>query len=104
MATVQCYIPRQAAEAAEFNEVRDRARAAGVPSASLEYSYYRAKGRCRVTCQRPVAEFLVAELRSMILAAVTLELRSRCEAGLAALLEAMAYADKPSQDPADADG
>ena len=95
MATVQCYLPRPAADAVQIDQIRARARAADVPNASLEYSYYRAQGRCRVTCQQPVAEFLAGELRLAIAKSKTVGERTACEEGLAALLGAMATADTP---------
>lgn len=68
-----------------------------MPSASLEVSYYRTRGQCRVTCRRPVADFLVGELRAAMAAATAEKTREACELGLTALLRAIAEWEQPYQ-------
>jgi hypothetical protein len=84
---------RLAAETVAIEQVAARARAAGVTGATLKYAYSQTQRRCWVKCQRPVAEFLAAELRVAVLAANTAEQRAECAAGLSNLLIAMAVED-----------
>jgi hypothetical protein len=97
MWSVQCYLPRLAAETLPITQMRDRARAAGLTHAMLEYSYDRSQARCRVTCQRPVAEFLAAELRAAVAAATDEHTRTACEVGLSALLIELAIGGLSSE-------
>ena len=75
---VQFYVPRLAADAVNVSELKFRARARGMETASAEISYYRTGGRCRVTCRSPVAELLVAELEAAIAGATKEAIRSAC--------------------------
>jgi hypothetical protein len=89
-ATVQTYIPKLAAELLPIADMRPRARAAGIEKASLEISTYRAKGRVRFTCKRPVAEFIANELRVAIGRATDERSKDALRQGLDALLAGIA--------------
>ena len=92
---VQCYIPKLAAVALPIDGFQTRARVAGIADASLEVSFYRTHGRCRITCCRAVADYLAGELRTAIARTTKAETRSACETGLAALLAAIDDEYKP---------
>lgn len=82
--TVQCYLPRPAADAVVVEQLRDRARAAGIAGASVEYSYYRTQGQCRITCRQEIAELLADELRAAADAATARDVREAYERALTA--------------------
>ena len=64
--TVQFTISRRAADALPIESVLPGARAAGVPSARLEYSTVHAgAGKMRITCSVETATYLVARLTEL---------------------------------------
>lgn len=65
MTAVQFLIPRSVADALPIDEIKPRARAAGLERASLEYNAKDARGQLRVTCSRVMADFLLEQLRAL---------------------------------------
>lgn len=64
--TVQFYMPRTVAEALPIEGIAAEARGAGVVDATLQYSSTRWRpAETLVTCQLPVAEYLLERLRSL---------------------------------------
>lgn len=95
LTAIQFYLPRLAANAIDINALQFRARMAGIENATLEASYFRSGGRCRVTCKLQVAEFIDVELRRAHDAATKRDVRAACEDGLRAISAAFEEAARP---------
>ena len=68
MHSVECLIPRAAADALDLSTIRERARAAGVSEPTVEHApARRGHDRVRIACSIPMALFLVDELRRLAL-------------------------------------
>jgi hypothetical protein len=83
-------LSRLAAKTVDIAGAFARAKATGLTDATFEYYYYDAKRWCRITCERPMAEFLACELKQAARDASTAEARAECAAGSAAVRLAIA--------------
>jgi hypothetical protein len=88
MEIVQFYLSRVAAMAVDVDRLKFRARDHRIPDARAETSYFRAGGRCRVTCRLPIAELLAQELRSAMDTATKQAVRDECARALVAIEDA----------------
>jgi hypothetical protein len=94
MDIVQFYISRIAAAAVDVDQLKFRARDRGIPDARAETSYFRAGGRCRVTCRLPIAELLEQELTALMNATSKQAVRDECARALTAIEDAKRLLDR----------
>ena len=90
--TVQVYLPKSVAAAADLEHLGERLAAKGAPFTRFERSTFRAQGRVRVTCKTPIAQAMRDDIRAARDRATTFALREACEAALRAVEEAIAEA------------
>ena len=101
MSTVQTYIPRAVADALPIQGIAAEARGAGIDGATLQYSNTRWRpAETPITCQLPVARFLMDRLRELAHDADA-ELLEPTGRAIAALEDAIAHPYSPEGGPAD---
>ena len=101
MSTVQTYIPKAVAEALPIQGIAAEARGVGLADATLQYSNTRWRpAETLVTCQLPVAEFLLERLRELAADADD-ELLAPATRAVNALEDAIAHPYSPDGGPAD---
>jgi hypothetical protein len=97
--TVQVYLPKSVAAAADLEHLGDRLVAMGATFTRFERSTFRAQGRVRVTCKTPIAQAMVDDIRAARDRATTFALRKACEASVRAVEEAIAEAYTGARPP-----
>ena len=101
MSTVQTYIPRAVAEALPIQGIAAEARGVGLEGATLQYSNTRWRpAEVLVTCQMPVARYLLDRLR-LLAAEADAELVEPAKRAVSALEAAIADAYSPEGGPAE---
>ena len=105
MSTVQTYIPRAVAEALPIQGIAAEARGVGLAGATLQYSNTRWRpAETLVTCQLPVAKFLLGRLQRLEVEAHALghdELLEPAKRAVSALEDAIAHPYSPEGGPAE---
>ena len=105
MSTVQFYMSRVVADALPIQGIAAEARGVGLTDATLQYSNTRWRpGETLVTCQMPVARFLVDRLRQLAADTGATDdetLIVACARAVNAVIEAIAHPYSPEGGPAD---
>lgn len=101
MSTVQTYLPRAVADALPIRGIAAEARGVGIEGATLQYSNTRWRlAETLVTCQMPVAQFLLERLRELARDADG-ELLGPARRAVEALEAAIAHPYSPEGGPAE---
>ena len=101
MSTVQTYIPRAVADALPIQGIAAEARGAGIDGATLQYSNTRWRpAEVLVTCQMPVARYLLARLR-LLARDADAELVDPAKRAVTAIERGIADAYSPDGGPAE---
>lgn len=99
--TVQVYIPKFVAAAADIEHLSERLAARGVAFARFERSTFRAQGRVRVTCKTRMAQTMLEDIRAAHDWATTFALHEACGAAVRAVEDSIAEAYTGGRQPHD---